>query len=52
MSGFLLGFVLLLRPQFGWIERQHLPAEARLKSKFKVYQYVLLLIASILLIVG
>lgn len=52
MSGFLLGFVLLLRPQFGWLERQHLPAGGRLKSKFKAYQYVLLLIASILLIVG
>ncbi|CAN4127531.1 unnamed protein product [Withania somnifera] len=52
LSGFLLGFVLLLRPQFGWLERQHLPAEARLKSKYKAYQYVLLLIASVLLIVG
>ncbi|KAM3321851.1 RHOMBOID-like protein 2 [Capsicum chacoense] len=52
MSGFLLGFVLLLRPQFGWLERRHLPAEGRLKSKYKAYQYVLLLIAAILLIVG
>ncbi|XP_019150194.1 PREDICTED: RHOMBOID-like protein 2 [Ipomoea nil] len=52
LSGFLLGFVLLLRPQFGWIERRHLPAEARLKSKYTVYQYVFLAAALVLLIVG
>ncbi|KAJ8767681.1 hypothetical protein K2173_018239 [Erythroxylum novogranatense] len=52
LTGFLLGFVLLLRPQFRWVERRHLPAGARVKSKHKVYQYVLWLVAMILLIVG
>lgn len=52
ISGFLLGFVLLFRPQFGWLESRNLPASARLKSKYAVYQYVLLLAALILLIVG
>ncbi|KAK6251255.1 hypothetical protein SCA6_005260 [Theobroma cacao] len=51
-AGFLLGFVLLLRPQFGWVERQHLPAGARVKSKHKAYQYVFWVIAVVLLIVG
>ncbi|XP_010278573.1 PREDICTED: RHOMBOID-like protein 2 [Nelumbo nucifera] len=52
LTGFLLGFVLLLRPQFGWIERHNLPANARVKSKYKAYQYVLWLVALILLIAG
>ncbi|KAL5815374.1 hypothetical protein ACOSQ3_026159 [Xanthoceras sorbifolium] len=52
LTGFLLGFILLLRPQFGWSERQHLPAHARVKSKHKTYQYVLWLAAMVLLIVG
>ncbi|KAG9148573.1 hypothetical protein Leryth_018295 [Lithospermum erythrorhizon] len=52
MSGFLLGFILLPRPQFGWFERRHLPANARLKSKYTVYQYVLWVIATILLVIG
>ncbi|KAK3039285.1 hypothetical protein RJ639_027989 [Escallonia herrerae] len=41
LTGFLLGFVLLPRPQFGWIERRNLPADVRVKSKYKGYQYVL-----------
>ncbi|KAL3499397.1 hypothetical protein ACH5RR_038490 [Cinchona calisaya] len=52
MSGFLLGFVLLFRPQFGYLESRHLPPGARLKSKYAVYQYVLVLVALIFLIVG
>ncbi|XVF51542.1 hypothetical protein PTKIN_Ptkin04bG0193000 [Pterospermum kingtungense] len=52
LTGFLLGFVLLLRPQFGWVQRQHLPAGARVKSKHKGYQYVFWVIAVVLLIVG
>ncbi|GAA0160108.1 hypothetical protein LIER_16738 [Lithospermum erythrorhizon] len=52
ISGFLLGFILLPRPQFGWFERRHLPANARLKSKYTVYQYVLWVIATILLVIG
>ncbi|VVA30177.1 PREDICTED: RHOMBOID [Prunus dulcis] len=52
LAGFLLGFILLLRPQFGWMESRNLPADARVKSKHKPYQYILLLVASALLIAG
>ncbi|KAK9203672.1 hypothetical protein WN943_013928 [Citrus x changshan-huyou] len=52
MAGFLLGFVLLLRPQFGWAERHQLPAQARVKSRHNPYQYVLCIVALVLLIVG
>ncbi|KAJ4712994.1 Rhomboid-like protein [Melia azedarach] len=52
LAGFLLGFVLLLRPQFGWAERHQLPAHARVKSRHKAYQYVLWFVALVLLIAG
>ncbi|XP_042021787.1 RHOMBOID-like protein 2 [Salvia splendens] len=52
LSGFLLGFILLARPQFGWLEGRNRPADTRLKSKYTVYQYVFWIIATILLIVG
>ncbi|KAK2989050.1 hypothetical protein RJ640_018839 [Escallonia rubra] len=51
-TGFLLGFLLLLRPQFGWLERRQLPADVRAKSKYTVHQYVLWIVSLILLIVG
>ncbi|TYG58492.1 hypothetical protein ES288_D08G227700v1 [Gossypium darwinii] len=41
LTGFLLGFVLLLRPQFGWVQRQHVPAGAPVKSKHKAYQFTM-----------
>ncbi|KHN31525.1 Inactive rhomboid protein 1 [Glycine soja] len=52
LTGFLLGFILLLRPQFGWLEQRRPPAGVRLKSKYKAYQYVLWIVSAILLIVG
>ncbi|RWW26464.1 hypothetical protein GW17_00009149 [Ensete ventricosum] len=52
LSGFLLGFVLLIRPQFGWLERDDLPPSAQVTSKYKAYQYVLWVIALLLLIAG
>ncbi|KHG07733.1 Rhomboid-like protease 3 [Gossypium arboreum] len=52
LTGFLLGFVLLLRPQFGWVGRKQLPAGARVTSKHKAYQYLFLVIAMVLLIAG
>ncbi|XVF52833.1 hypothetical protein PTKIN_Ptkin05aG0050400 [Pterospermum kingtungense] len=52
LSGFLLGFVFLLRPQFGWVVRQNLPTDAPVKSKHTAYQYVFWVIAVVLLIVG
>ncbi|OMO86018.1 Peptidase S54, rhomboid [Corchorus capsularis] len=52
LTGFLLGFILLPRPQFGWLERRNIPSNTRLKSKYKPYQYVLWLVSLVLLIVG
>ncbi|KAK4283153.1 hypothetical protein QN277_000137 [Acacia crassicarpa] len=50
MTGLLLGFILLPRPQFGWVEQHHLPSASRLKSKYKPYQYVLWILSLVLLI--
>ncbi|GJU46824.1 rhomboid-like protein 2 [Tanacetum coccineum] len=52
MTGFLLGFILLPRPQFGWLERHSLPADVRVRSKYKVYQYILGLVALAVLVAG
>ncbi|KAJ4827227.1 RHOMBOID-like protein 3 [Turnera subulata] len=52
LTGFLLGFVLLPRPQFGWLESRNVPAGVRVKSKYKAYQYALWLVSMVLLIVG
>ncbi|KAE8055265.1 hypothetical protein FH972_012116 [Carpinus fangiana] len=52
LIGLLLGFVLLLRPQFGWVESQYLPADARPSSKYKSYQYILWVVSVVLLIAG
>ncbi|KAJ4725798.1 Rhomboid-like protein [Melia azedarach] len=54
-SGFLLGFVFLIRPQFGWISQKKAPPGYiinSVKSKHKPYQYVLWSISLILLVVG
>lgn len=48
-TGFLLGFVLLIQPQFGWLEQ---PFGGKSKSKYKAYQIVLLVVAVILVIAG
>ncbi|KAJ9146664.1 hypothetical protein P3X46_028900 [Hevea brasiliensis] len=55
LSGFLLGFVLLIRPHFGWIKKKACPPgyiAPPAKSKHKTYQYVLWVLSLILLIVG
>ncbi|KAF8412311.1 hypothetical protein HHK36_000272 [Tetracentron sinense] len=52
LTGFLLGFVLLLRPQFRPVELENTPANFGVKFKYKVYQYILWLVALVLLIVG
>lgn len=52
LTGFLLGFVLLPRPQFGWLDQRNLPAGIPVKTKYKAYQYVLWFISIVLLIVG
>ncbi|KAI7996107.1 RHOMBOID-like protein 1 [Camellia lanceoleosa] len=54
-SGFLLGFVFLIRPQFGWVSQRYAPpgsSSTSTKSKFKIYQCILWIISLILLIVG
>ncbi|XP_022753827.1 RHOMBOID-like protein 1 [Durio zibethinus] len=55
LSGFLLGFVFLIRPQFGYVSEKHVPLgyiTGSRKPKHKPYQYVLWLISLILLIIG
>ncbi|XP_038693215.1 RHOMBOID-like protein 1 [Tripterygium wilfordii] len=55
LSGFFLGFVFLIRPQFGWVNQKYCPPgyiAPPAKSKHKSYQYVLWVISLILLIVG
>ncbi|XP_074304030.1 RHOMBOID-like protein 3 isoform X2 [Silene latifolia] len=52
LTGFLLGFVVLLRPRFGWQERHQLPEHLRVKSKYLPYQLVLFVTALALLIAG
>lgn len=55
LSGFLLGFVFLIRPQFEWFSQMYAPpghSSTTVKSKFKTYQCVLWVISIILLIVG
>ncbi|XP_058757009.1 RHOMBOID-like protein 1 [Vicia villosa] len=56
LSGFLLGFVFLIRPQFGWIKQRYATSTynspALVKSKFKIYQCISWLLALILLIAG
>ncbi|KAL5213638.1 hypothetical protein ABZP36_002790 [Zizania latifolia] len=49
VTGFLLGFVLLIQPQFGWLEQ---PFGAKTKSKYSACQIVLLVVAVVLLIAG
>ncbi|KAJ4704663.1 Rhomboid-like protein [Melia azedarach] len=53
-SGFLLGFVFLIRPQFGWVAQRYGPAgySSSSRPKFKIYQCVLWIVSLILVIVG
>lgn len=55
VSGFLLGFVLLMRPQHGYISRKHIPPGYNMeliRPKFKIYQLLLCLMSLALLIIG
>jgi membrane associated rhomboid family serine protease len=49
LTGFLLGFVLLIQPRFGWSEH---PFGGKTKSKYTACQIVLLVLAVILTIAG
>jgi hypothetical protein len=53
--GFLLGFVLLLKPQFAWMNRAYMPTGYELHSptqKHKLYQYILFSASLLFLVVG
>ncbi|XP_027088520.1 RHOMBOID-like protein 1 [Coffea arabica] len=52
VTGFLLGFILLIRPQFGWVNQRNAPPGYYSKntSKYKAYQYIFLILALLLLI--
>ncbi|XP_030968891.1 RHOMBOID-like protein 5 [Quercus lobata] len=54
ISGFLLGFILLVRPQFGYVSRKYIPPgyEIKRKPKHKCYQYLYGITALVLLILG
>ncbi|XP_002517616.2 RHOMBOID-like protein 5 [Ricinus communis] len=54
LSGFLLGFILLMRPQYGYVSSRYIPVgyNIKKKSKHKCYQYLLLITALVVLIVG
>ncbi|XP_022145537.1 RHOMBOID-like protein 1 [Momordica charantia] len=57
VSGFLLGFVFLVRPQFGWVSRSQRYGSlsnptVSVQHKFNIYQCILWIISLILLIAG
>ncbi|EOA37577.1 hypothetical protein CARUB_v10011917mg [Capsella rubella] len=53
LTGFFLGFVLLIRPQFGWEEsRNSSQYGARARSKYNPCQYMLLFVAAVFVIAG
>ncbi|KAI3443027.1 RHOMBOID-like protein [Psidium guajava] len=55
LSGFFLGFIFLIRPQFGWVSQRYAPPGSLTTSaisKFKKYQCVLWISSLIIFIVG
>ncbi|XP_010047741.2 RHOMBOID-like protein 1 [Eucalyptus grandis] len=55
LSGFFLGFVFLIRPQFGWVSQRYAPPgylTTSVRSKFKKYQCILWISSLIIFIVG
>jgi hypothetical protein len=53
LTGFLLGFVVLMRPHFGWMERYGMPAGSNCTSrKYLLYQWILMAIALLLVVIG
>lgn len=55
LTGFLLGFVFLIRPQFGWVNQRYAPlnySPERAKPKFKKYQCILWVLSLVILVVG
>ncbi|CAL5353011.1 unnamed protein product [Camellia sinensis] len=55
VTGFFLGFVFLIRPQYAWVRQRYSPPGyigIKSKPKYKVYQFIFLVIALIVLIIG
>ncbi len=56
LSGFFLGFVLLMKPQYGWMCHDELPlcieVDLPVKHWHKAYQYVLFISSSLLRVAG
>ncbi|KAH7565053.1 hypothetical protein ACOSQ2_021169 [Xanthoceras sorbifolium] len=55
LAGFFLGFIVLIRPQYGYVSRKYIPAGydvKKKKTKFKLYQHVLWVVALLILIAG
>ncbi|TKY48083.1 RHOMBOID protein 5 [Spatholobus suberectus] len=54
LAGFFLGFVLLMRPQYGYVNRKYIPPgyDVKRKSKYKCCQYFFLVMSVIVLLVG
>ncbi|XP_028783406.1 RHOMBOID-like protein 1 [Neltuma alba] len=55
ITGFLLGFVFLIRPQFSWVNRRYAPPDyssASARSRFKKYQCILWILSLILVVAG
>ncbi|KVI12164.1 Peptidase S54, rhomboid [Cynara cardunculus var. scolymus] len=55
-SGFLLGFVFLMRPQFGWVSQRYTTpsvySRSGTKPKYKTYQRVLWIVSLIVVVAG
>ncbi|CAN6324789.1 unnamed protein product [Urochloa humidicola] len=53
LTGFLLGFIFLMRPHYGWMQRYVRPSDVKYTSKkYLPYQWVLLAVASVLAVLG
>lgn len=53
LTGFLLGFVFLMRPHYGWMQRYVLPSDVKnTAKKYLPYQWVLLAVSSVLAVLG
>lgn len=56
-TGFLLGFIILIRPQYAWVKQKHFPSSYKAnmtpsQPKYKPYQFVYLGISLAILITG
>ncbi|KAF0930491.1 hypothetical protein E2562_032914 [Oryza meyeriana var. granulata] len=53
LTGFLLGFIFLMRPHYGWMQRYVLPSSVKYTTKkYLAYQWILLAVASVLAVIG